>query len=54
MLVTLISYYEVKECLYEAPGASPRLHACVRAFARARDQNIQFLRLGQFLSNYEG
>ena len=32
------------ECLFDTPGAR----------ALARDQNVQFLRIGQFLSNYKG
>ena len=27
---------------------------CVRMLARARDQNLQFVRLDQFLSSYKG
>ena len=47
----LARLYEVKGGLHvcNTPGTCPRLRACMRA----RDQNVQFLRLGQFLSNYE-
>ena len=38
--------YEVKECFCDTPG--------VRLRERVRDQNVQFLRLGQFLSNFKG
>ena len=37
---------EVKECLCNTLGVRPGEHA--------RDQHVQFLPLGQFLSNYKG
>ena len=40
----LVGFYKVKECLCDTPGA--RACAC--------DQNVQFLGLGQCLSNYKG
>ena len=44
----LARLYEVKYCLCDIPGPRARALACTR------DQNVQFLRLGQFLSNYKG
>ena len=44
----LACLYKEKGNLCHTPGARP--HACTRA----SDQNVQFLRLGQFLSNYKG
>ena len=38
----LAHLYEKMDCLCDAPSV------------RAGDQNVQFLRLGQFLSNYMG
>ena len=35
--------YQVKECLCDIPGARQHPHAL--------DENVQFLRLGQFLSD---
>ena len=52
MTSLLALLYEVKECICDTPGA--RLRAHVRALARPRDQNVQFLHLGQFLSSYKG
>ena len=40
----LAHLYKVKECLCHTPGAHPGV--C--------DQNVQFLCLGQLLSNYKG
>ena len=34
------------------PGARP--HACAHLHVRARGQNVQYVRLGQFVSNYKG
>ena len=41
---------EVTGVLCDTPGVRPRMSA----FARAHDQNVQFLRLGKFLSNNKG
>ena len=41
-----------KGVLMRYPGARPRERR--RALASARDKNVQFLRLDQFLSNYKG
>ena len=43
-----------KECLCDTLGARPRKRALAVVPARPCDQNVQFLRLGQFLSNYKG
>ena len=48
----LARLYEVKESLCDIPRAHPRALACVAACVH--DQNVQFLRLGQFLSNCKG
>ena len=40
----LAPLFKVKECLSDTPGALRLAH----------DQNVQFLRLGQFLSNFKG
>ena len=48
MIRILARLYEVKESSCDTRGVRPRAHA------RALDQNVQFLRLGQFLSNYNG
>ena len=48
MIRILARLYEVKESLCDTPGVHPRTRAL------ARDQNVQFLRLGQFLRNYKG
>ena len=40
----LACLYEVKECLCDTPGAREQ----------ARDQHVQFMRVGQFLSNCKG
>ena len=52
----LVCFNDVKECLCDTPGAHLHLHALAHALAHAlmHDQNVQFLRLGQFLSNYKG
>ena len=42
--VFISASYEVKECLCDISGAGPR----------ARDQNVRFHHLGQFLSNCKG
>ena len=39
-------FFEVKECLWNIPGARPR--ACDHALVCAHDQNVQYLNLGQF------
>ena len=44
----LARLYEVMECLYGTTGAR------CGALSRARDKKVQFLRFGQFLSNYIG
>ena len=42
--------------LCDTPGACLRAHACAHMHGRmhAHGQNVQFLRLGQFLINYKG
>ena len=52
MIGILARLYEVKGSLCDTPGVRPRARALARALAR--DQNVQFLRSGQFLSNYKG
>ena len=46
----LARLYKVKESLCDTPSARRR----ARGRARAHDRNVQFLRLGQFLSSYKG
>ena len=48
MIRILARLYEVKESLCDTPGVRPH------ARALGRDQNVQFLHLGQFLNNYKG
>ena len=48
--ILLVLFYEVKECLYNTHDAGP----CERTHVYAHDQNVQFLCLCQFLSNYKG
>ena len=44
--------HKVKECICDISGVRP--HPRLRVCAHAHDQTVQFLRLGQFLSNYKG
>ena len=52
VVLFLVHLYKVKVGLCDTPGAGP----CALAYAlvRACDQNVQFLRSGQFLNNYKG
>ena len=46
----LAHLYEVKECLCDTPSAG----LCGHVLGLVPDQNVLFLRLGQFLSYYKG
>ena len=50
---SLAHLYKIKECLCDTPDADPHALTHVLAHGHVRDQNAQFLRLGQFLSNYK-